>query len=633
MGALITNNPDKVYSLLYKALERLIINRLEDGAFTDEEEVKDVRYYFSTLEGLECLLIPFVNLDKNQFWEPLKNKYPGLKNIIIDDINFILSYNRGQEKPPKEHGYPYFTQRRGRDPYWTSECSSFTLSVLTNFLELRRKFGLPPSPSKKVIEEIIKTNFEWVQLCKKDRGWSWIPEAPEHPWPTWSLLDTFEEILLYPSTKSLFKGFEKKCEEVVENIISNFNDSTSGSYLSEWQEKVVNSKPYIVEKALDLTRLMLAVSLHAKSSDIFPLAQMLFDWASKIDFSYYDYKCHLKERADYIYDSSLIPSIFRTLIIMAEELGPRRIDHLNENLGQSHEVVINKVYSKLTESFINHDKYGDLWGIRDSTGITYELYFTERTIESLTAFLTYYPAEKIGKEISPKVEPPKLKKVLPKKKRVSISTRSDIPNDISKYTVWIPQLVENVRPDALKEFNDWPIEDLSEFYLFRLFNVALALDGAEWGYRERGKSLPDGRLIFPDSRKQCLYDVKSTKGPYNLDIDELRKFKDYAEEGKKRALASQKEVQFFLVIANSFAGERELKEKASKFHSDVNLKLVCMQAKDICSFADAVRSHSTNPSELHLIKWSQLLSKGDPLIESTEYDKIREHWLKDLENL
>ena len=503
--------------------------------------------------------------------------------------------------------------------------------MLSNFLELRRKFGLPPSPSKKVIEEVIKSNFEWVQLCKKDRGWSWIPEAPEHPWPTWSLLDTFEEVLLYPSTKSLFKGLEKKCEEVVEDILVSFKESTSGSYLSEWQEKVVNSKPYIVEKALDLSRLMLAASLHTKGSDIFPLAQMLFDWASKIDFSRYDYKHHLKEKADYIYDSSLIPSIFRTLMIMAEELGPRRIDHLNESLGQSHEVVINRVYSKLMESYINQDKYEDLWGIRDNAGITYELYFTERTIESLTAFLTYYPAEKIKKEESQKAEPRKPKKVLPEKVRIKKSVRADIPNDISKYTAWIPQLAENTKPDALKEFKDWPTEDLSEFYIFRLFNVALALDGAEWGYRERGKPFPDGRLILPDSGKQCLYDVKSSKGPYNLDIDELRKFYDYAEEGKKKALASQKELQYFLVIANDFAGN--LEERATKFHSKVGLKLVCMLAKDICGFADSVRSNSTNPTELHLIKWSQLLSKGDPLIKLSAYDKIREIWLKDLGNL
>ena len=74
---------------------------------------KRCKILFSTLEGLECLLIPFVSLDRNQFWEPLRNKYPGLKNIIIDDINFILSYNREQDNPPKEHGHPYFTQRRG----------------------------------------------------------------------------------------------------------------------------------------------------------------------------------------------------------------------------------------------------------------------------------------------------------------------------------------------------------------------------------------------------------------------------------------------------------------------------------------------------------------------------------------
>lgn len=629
---MITKNPDKIYSLLYKALERLIINRLEDGAFTDADEVKDVRYYFSTLEGIECLLIPFVNLPPNQFWNPLKDKYPDIKNIIIDDVNFILSYNREQEKPPPEQGSPYFTQRRGRDPYWTSECSSFTLSVLTNFLELRRKFGLPPSPSKKVIEEVIKTNFDWAQLCKKDSGWSWIPEAPEHPWPTWSLLDTLEEVSLYPSTRGLFKNLNIKCEEVAEKIIASFNENAPGSYLSEWQEKVVNTKPYIVEKALDLTRLMLAASLHSKSSDIFPLAQRLFDWASKTVFSDYDYKYHLKEKADYIYDSSLIPSLFRTLMIMTNILGPRRLDQLCEGLGgQRPEYVINKVYSKLMESIINQNKYENLWGIRTGTGITYELYFTERTIESLTAFLTFYPADMINREESQKTEHHKPRKVLSGRDSSRKAARTDIPNDISKYTAWIPQLAENAKPDALKEFKDWPTEDLSEFYVFRLFNVVLSLDGAEWGYRERGKSLPDGRLILPDSGKQCLYDVKSSKGPYNLNLDELRKFYDYAEEGKKKALAGQKELQYFLVIANSFAGE--LEEKATKFHSKVGLKLVCMLAKDICSFADSVRLRSTNPTELHLIKWSQLLSKGDPLIELGTYDKIREIWLKDLENL
>ena len=32
MSVLITKNPNKIHSLLSKALERLIINRLEDGA-------------------------------------------------------------------------------------------------------------------------------------------------------------------------------------------------------------------------------------------------------------------------------------------------------------------------------------------------------------------------------------------------------------------------------------------------------------------------------------------------------------------------------------------------------------------------------------------------------------------------
>jgi hypothetical protein len=632
MGTLITDNPDKVYSTLYKALERLILNRREDGAFTDEEEVKEVRYYFSTLEGLECLLIPFVSLDKNQFWEPLKNKYPELQNIIIDDINFILSYNLGQEHPPKEHGAPYFVQGKRKVPYWTSECASFTLSVLSNFLEMRRLYGLPQNPKKKAIEEALKLNFDWLQYCKRDRrGWSWTTETPEHPWPTWSLLDTFEELLWYQPTKNLFKGFEKECDEIVGNIVSGFSENPLGHYLSIWQEKVVNNKPYNVEVALDLTRLMLAASLYAKDPDILPLAQIIYSWASDSTLSYFDYKFHLKEKADYIYDSSLLPSLFRTLIIMAEKLKPRRIDTLDENIRQSHRVVLNKIYNNLNESFINNGKHEGLWGIRDTSGIIYELYYTERTIEALTAFLYNYPSEKMGEEISSKkaVSLRKSGEVL-KKQPASVSKRSEIPNDISKYTAWIPQLCEYYLPEGLKDYTDWPVEDLAEFYLFRLFNIALLLDGAEWGYKKRGKRLPDGLLVLPDSRNQCLYDVKSSKGPYKLTVDELRKFKEYAKEGKKKALASQKDVQFFLVIANSF-DEGNLKDRASEFYRDESLKLVCMAAEDICRFADSVRLRSTNPSDLHIIKWSHLLSKGEPLIKSTDYDKIRETWMEDLD--
>ena len=243
MKNFITKKQSVVQDILSKALDRLIVNRIEDGAFTDEEEIKSTRYYFSTLEGLECLLIPFVNLPKLHFWEPFKKKYPELRNIIIDDINFVLNFNRGQEQPPNEHGLPYFIKggySKERKPYWTSECSSFTISVLTNFLILKKKYGFSSKHSEREILDIIQKNCDWVSSCKRYKsGWSWIHSTPDHhPWPTWSLLDTFEELRWLPSTHKVFNNLEKELLEVVDNILSSFKQNTPSPYLSLWNEKV-----------------------------------------------------------------------------------------------------------------------------------------------------------------------------------------------------------------------------------------------------------------------------------------------------------------------------------------------------------------------------------------------------------
>ena len=90
---LITEDSGQVQSLLYNTLQKLISNRINDKAFLDEVDVND-KAYFSTLEGIECLLIPFVNLPRNQFWTPLNDQYADLTNLILEDIRFILQFNR-----------------------------------------------------------------------------------------------------------------------------------------------------------------------------------------------------------------------------------------------------------------------------------------------------------------------------------------------------------------------------------------------------------------------------------------------------------------------------------------------------------------------------------------------------------
>jgi hypothetical protein len=629
MSSLITDNPEKAYKLLYKTLDRLIANRIADGAFTDEEDVKD-RKYFSTLEGLESLLIPFVTLPKNLFWEPLKEKYPKLKSIIIDDINFILDFNKNESFPPQEHGYPYFVgaHYRKSEPIWTSECSSFTLSVLANFLELRRKYNIGQNISKRTIEKVILTNYNWVKNCKRDKtGWAWTHQTSEHPWPTWSLLDTFEELVTYRSTNKIISDLGDECKEVVKHIVGKFNNDFSNL----WNDKVGKNISYDIITALNLCRLMLVISLYEHHSVTYPLSTMLYSWASETDFPNVNYQYNLSGAINCnIVDSSLVPTTFRTLCTMAGALKPKNIDNLDEEINQDHEVVLNRVFSKLNNSLITHGKYKDLWGIPDGTGTTYELYFTERTIEALTIFLNLYKKDiKLDREVAP-VKKSGVKGGKAKKTSASAS-KKDIPNDIDKYTTWIPQLAKQVLPDELKMCSGWEIDELLEFYVFRLFNVTFALDGNEWGHKRRFQKLPDGRIFIPNSNKTFLYDAKSSAGMYSISASELDKFVRYATEGRKKESVVSKEIQFFVVIAPDFKGD--LKEKAAEFLERANLKLVCMRAKNICSFADKVRQKTTNPSQLQHIKWSRLLSYGDPLIGSSDFEKTRDIWIKELEDL
>lgn len=89
---MITEQSKEVCSALFNALDKLVSNRIKDEAFTDQEDVT-TKSYFSTLEGLEALLVPFVNLPQNIFWEPLKNKHKELINSISVKNNKVISYN------------------------------------------------------------------------------------------------------------------------------------------------------------------------------------------------------------------------------------------------------------------------------------------------------------------------------------------------------------------------------------------------------------------------------------------------------------------------------------------------------------------------------------------------------------
>lgn len=635
----------EILEVVLNAVKQLVLNRFEDSAFTDEEDVKN-RKYFSTLEGLDSILIPAVNLPKNIFWEPLIELYPDLRNIIVDDINFIIGLNTDVHKPPSEHGAPYFSKGpTKRTPYWTAECSSFTLSVMTNYLALSEKKFLPkPKPPDSKILEVIRTNLKWVGRCRRNHeGWSWTPDTDAHPWPTWSLLDTFEELFRFRKYQNEYTYLKEQCDTVTLEIAKSFSASDKHSLLKQWADKVLTPMQqygnYDVEIVFNLVRLILAASIYRTGHEVFPMAECLYAWAFKCNFQEREYKYHFEEMADYIYDSALLPYVFRALIVTAHKLKPRLIENLDTSLGVNHEVVINRIYSRLQSDLIkdNNHKYNGLWDVRGTSSPKYELYYTERTIEALTDYLVYYKQSKttiirpLQIASSPKPKAKKKKKKEKRKRVIKTPVRDVLSNDFNKYTLWIRELAKGIVPDDLKGNVGWKAEEMLEFYMFRLFNVLFFLDGSEWGYKKRGKALPDGRITLPDNNKHCLYDAKSSMNTYNLSKSEIRKFKDYTNTGKEWAKAAGKEVQYFLVIAPSFRGK--LQDKAQEFYSETNTNLVCTEAEDFCHFTDKVREVSQNASAVRLIKWRKLLSIGKPLLLEEHFDKAFNDWSTDLGKL
>jgi hypothetical protein len=509
------------------------------------------------------------------------------------------------------------------------------LSVLTNFLELRNKFSLrAPSPKFSAIRDTLRLQLEWLELCRRNSsGWAWIPNArvQAHPWPTWSILDTFEEVLrakqLDRDEQNLIKH---RCDEVVGNLARQFLDAKKGP-ARRWEKSVLQpvrlGHDYNVEEALDLTRLMLAVSLHRGETDILPLAEKLFLWASQARFQHVSYNYHLTEKADYVVDSSLVPSVLRTLVIMASALKGRSSERLDRSLGSSHELVITKLYRQLQKASLKEGQFKGLWGVGEEGSLVYELYFSERSIEAITeCLLCGYPKD-ISQPVCETTLTASESTIPPQVANVTVASKNDRffpPNDIDKYTTWIPELAAGTIPATLQQFSALSAEDLLEFYIFRLFTNAFLLDGEEWGVRKRGKSFPDGLLFIPKDEHVVLYDAKACAAAYDLTKAEVRKFKDYIAETKRVLQGKHSEVRFFLVVTSEFKSRLETRRR--EIQEETGVPLVCARAKDLCWFYDQVRSTNSNSTSIQRIRWSKLFSRGTPLLTRSHFEEVLKSW-------
>jgi adenosylhomocysteinase len=509
----ITSDSTPVYVDLISALTRLGANRVADGFFRDEVEASG-KYYFSTLEGLDAFLIPIVNLQNNIGWDTIQKAVPGLVDFLTEDLTYILNSNSSSMKqPPDRHGLPYFVRGKGgyATPYWTSECASFTLSVLTNYLNFKQKFGLDLGLNSAKVEKALQSNLLWASSCKRDSGWAWtVDSTAAHPWPTWSLLDTFDEIINLEH--SMAKKIEPEATAVIDQIRASFSSNIVGSYGQEWHEEV-EANPYSIRHALDLTRLMLALSLYGNRRTVKPLTALLFPWAASCDFQDTNYRYALEIRADFIDDSSLLPSLFRTLVTMAGVMKPKAVSELDDLVGGNHELLLAKIYnSYISKTRISDGAFAGLWGVsRPGHGVKYELYYTERTIEAITDFLIHYTVEpNLPSEALAQV-PESLVQEIAEKPAVGVSPS---PEEFGISPAYLPVL--DLVTTNLKQVHGKLFEDKTFLFLLHFLSDLPVLINK---FRELGASYADMFFAskayrYPEKEQLSKYFLKS--GSYVL---------------------------------------------------------------------------------------------------------------------
>ncbi|MFA5181300.1 MAG: hypothetical protein WC405_08245 [Syntrophales bacterium] len=119
-----------------------------------------------------------------------------------------------------------------------------------------------------------------------------------------------------------------------------------------------------------------------------------------------------------------------------------------------------------------------------------------------------------------------------------------------------------------------------EAIISHLFHNYLRLGGNPWGSKRSGERLPDGYVIIPGlskSSKWCfIYDCKSTKEKFKLDISIKRQILDYLDQNYEvNYIAKEHNLKYFLLIGHDF-NLQEINDASNEIFHLRNFRLKCM---------------------------------------------------------
>lgn len=129
-----------------------------------------------------------------------------------------------------------------------------------------------------------------------------------------------------------------------------------------------------------------------------------------------------------------------------------------------------------------------------------------------------------------------------------------------------------------------------------------------YGQDRRFEAVPDGFGFLPDA-PVFLYDAKAARDGYNVDLDAIRQFADYARMYSEKYRAWLGDPFAFLVISSDFSNDtRSRQERSRELYAECRVPLAFLRSGDL---AECVAAISGAPWARSAVNWRNVFGPPD----------------------
>ena len=394
---------NKIRDQVLAAVRRIVQLRKLEGFYKDDQE-SSAKHYFTTLEGLESILIPSLALG----YSDIASEITDIIFVLEEDLEYILRFNAKRSRR-KNQGTPYFVTGRGagKEYYWLSECAAFTLSTLINILQVAQLCPTKaPNFSEHTLNHAIRRNLKDILECQTENGgWSWSKGGKSaDAWATWSIVETLSDYLSYSNKPKLRLPGIKKVKASLDRARSYLSDQLTladpKALSSRWHREVFEGGSMRTDAQVKLgyafVQTMISASLLGlrKHKDFLCLASALFQSVDKVMVRRVENSARVASKNTNIQDYSFHSTLLRALTSLYVQMTPRDRKLLAQKLPRSIEFYVCQQYNRLSANYIIDGSWHGLWGHHK----TYEIYYTERALEALVSLLEFMQTLRQHKE-------------------------------------------------------------------------------------------------------------------------------------------------------------------------------------------------------------------------------------------